>query len=53
MTKRKGEVKVSVKGNPFSYNENPYNFGVNKQDIIHVDWDLTELLAIIKKLQGK
>ena len=55
MTKKhKGEVKVSVQGNPFAYNEeNAWNFGVHKVDEMHVDWDIKRILELLKKLGGK
>jgi hypothetical protein len=53
MSKRKGEVKISVKGNPFNKNTgDEWNFGVWKVDNMHVDWDIKQLLDIIKKLGG-
>lgn len=54
MTKRRGEVKVSVKGNPFAYNpDNAWNFGVTKTEDMHVDLGLKEILELIKRLSGK
>jgi len=55
MTKKhKGEVKVSVKGNPFTQNtENAWNFGVWKTEDIHVEWDVKQIIEILKKLGGK
>jgi hypothetical protein len=52
MTKRKGEVKISVKGNPFAYNpENQWNFGVYKTDNMSVDLGIKEILELLKRLR--
>jgi len=37
MTKKKGEVKISVKGNPYSQNNQSWNFGVYKTDNMNVN----------------
>jgi hypothetical protein len=53
MTKKhKGEVKVSVKGNPFTQNtENAWNFGVYKTDHMSVDLGIKEILELLKRLR--
>lgn len=52
--KQKGEVKISVKGNPFSYNPgNEWNFGVHKTENMTVSWDIKQILELLKKLGGK
>ena len=52
--KRKGEVKISVQGNPFSYNpKNQWNFGVYKADDMSIDLGIKQILELIKRLSGK
>lgn len=52
MTKKhKGEVKISVKGNPFGHNpENQWNFGVYRTDHMSVDLGIKEILELLKRL---
>jgi len=50
MKKIKGEVKVSVKGNPFSQNDTQWNFGVYKTENMKVDLGLQQLLDLLKNL---
>lgn len=50
MTKKKGEVKVSVKGNPYSQNKEMWNFGVYKTDNMNVDLGLQQILELLKRL---
>ena len=50
MTKKKGEVKISVKGNPYSQNNQSWNFGVYKTDNMNVDLGLQQILELLKRL---
>lgn len=50
MTKKKGEVKVSVKGNPFKKNETSWNFGVHNVKVLNADLGLQQILELLKRL---
>lgn len=51
MKKVKGEVKISVKGNPYAFNpRNQWNFGVYKPDNMNIDMGIKQIMDLLKRL---